>query len=181
MKTQWQASWNAKCSAQLTCEARLADTLVVIRQLDAIETAGGIARIWETFVYIPLTPFSCESRGTIAAVSTHSVHAGAIIQTFKKSSRDPRGRSTIIFINFTKNTWKVIKQLNFTLLIRKQWSQFHCCLLNFAYPVCLEGRSRCNVQPDQCNSPHSGTDVTGTHLSLSHSSAQCILAYTKMT
>lgn len=38
-------SWNVESSAQLTREARLADTLVVIGQLDAIETAGGTAGV----------------------------------------------------------------------------------------------------------------------------------------
>lgn len=90
--------------ARLTREAGLADTLVVIRQLDAVETAGGIAGVRETLVYVPLTPLSCESRGTIAAVSTHSVHAGTIIQTFRRSPTDPEGRGTIVFINFTENT-----------------------------------------------------------------------------
>lgn len=45
MKSQRQTSWNDQRFARLTCEAGLADTLVVIRQLDAIETAGGIARV----------------------------------------------------------------------------------------------------------------------------------------
>lgn len=66
------------CSG-LTCEARLADALVVIGQLDAVETVCRIAGIRETLIYVSLASLSCESRGTVAAVSTHSVHTGSII------------------------------------------------------------------------------------------------------
>lgn len=73
-------------SSCLTCEASLADALVVIRQLDAVKTVGGTAGIRETLVYVSLTSFSCEPRGTIAAVSTHSVHTSAIVQAFWRST-----------------------------------------------------------------------------------------------
>lgn len=89
---------------ELTREAGLADTLVVIGQLDAVKTAGGTAGVRETLVYVPLTPFSCESWGTIAAVSTNSVHAGAIIQTFRRTATGPGGRRTIILVDLTENT-----------------------------------------------------------------------------
>lgn len=90
----------------LTCEAGLADTLVVIGQLDAVKTVGGIAGIGEALIYVSLTSFTCKSRGTIAAISTHSVHTGAIIQTLRRSSAQPQGWSTIIFIDLTENTFE---------------------------------------------------------------------------
>lgn len=50
-----------------------------------------------------------------------------------------------------------------------------------AYPVCQEGKSRCNVPPNQCMCLHSGMDETDTHWSRSRSSVQYNLAYTVMT
>lgn len=93
-------------SSSLTCEAWLADTLVVIGQLDAVKTVGGTAGVRETLIYVSLTSFSCESRGTIAAISTHSVHTGAIVQAFRRSTAQPQGWSTVIFIDLTENTFK---------------------------------------------------------------------------
>lgn len=62
-----------------TCEARLADTLVVIGHLDAVKTVGGIAGVGETLVDVSLTSFSSETRGTVAAISTHSVNTGTVV------------------------------------------------------------------------------------------------------
>lgn len=93
-------------SSCLTCEARLADTLVVIGQLDAIKTVGGTAGVRETLIYVSLTSFPCESRGTIAAVSTHSIDTGAIVQALRRSTAQPHGWSTIIVIDLTENTFK---------------------------------------------------------------------------
>lgn len=90
----------------LTCEARLAETLVVIGQLNAVKTVRRIAGVRETFIYVSLTSFSYETRGTIAAVSTHSVHTGAIIQTLRRSIAHPQGWCTVIFIDLTENTFK---------------------------------------------------------------------------
>lgn len=90
----------------LTCEARLADALVVVGQLDAVKTVGGTAGVRETLIYVSLTSFSCESRGTVAAVSTHSVHTGAIVKALRRSAAQPQGWSTIIFIDLTENTFK---------------------------------------------------------------------------
>lgn len=73
------------CSC-LTCKARLADTQVVIGQLDAVKTVGGVAGVREALIYVSLTSLSCESRGTVAAVSTHSVHTGAIIQALGRKT-----------------------------------------------------------------------------------------------
>lgn len=111
----WEAGAASSC---LTCEARLADTLVIIGQLDAVKTVGGIAGVRETLVNVSLTSLSCESRGTIAAISTHSVHTGAIIQALRRSIAHPQGRSTVIFINLTENTCKgrsllILTYLNF--------------------------------------------------------------------
>lgn len=63
----------------LTYEAGLADTLVVIGQLYAIKTVGRNAGLRETLIYVSFTSFSCETRGTVAAISTYSVHTGAIV------------------------------------------------------------------------------------------------------
>lgn len=71
-------------------EARHADTLVVIGQLDAVKTVGWAAGVRETLIYVSLTSLSCESRGTIAAVSTHSVHTGAIVQALRRSTAQPQ-------------------------------------------------------------------------------------------
>lgn len=67
-------------------EARFADTLVVIWQLYAVKTVGGTAGVGETLVYVSLTSFSFKSRGTVAAVSTHSVHTGAIVKALRRRS-----------------------------------------------------------------------------------------------
>ena len=85
---QIERPWGAASSC-LTCETRLADTLVVIGQLDAIKTVGGTTGVRETLIYVTLTPFSCEPRGTIAPVSTHSIHTGAIVQALRRSSAQP--------------------------------------------------------------------------------------------
>lgn len=90
-----------------TCEARLADTSVVIGQLDAVKTVGWIAGVRETLIYVSFTSFSCESRRTIAAISTHSVHTGAIIQALRRSIAQPQGWSAVIFIDLTENTFKM--------------------------------------------------------------------------
>lgn len=90
----------------LTCEARLADTLVVIGQLYAVKTVSGTAGVRETLIYVSLTSFSYETRGTIAAVSTHSVHTSAIIQTLRRSTAHSRGWCTVIFIDLTENTFQ---------------------------------------------------------------------------
>lgn len=90
----------------LTCEAWLADTLVVIGQLDAIKTVAMAAGVRETFINVSLTPFPCESRGTIAAVASNSVHTSAIVQAFWRSTAQSHGRSTVIFIDLTQNTFK---------------------------------------------------------------------------
>lgn len=87
-----------------TCEAWLADTLVVIGQLDAVETVGGTAGVGEALIYVTLTSFSCETRGAIAAVAAHSVHTSAIIQALRSSTAQPHGWSAVIFVNFTENS-----------------------------------------------------------------------------
>lgn len=89
----------------LTCEARVADTQVVIGQLDAVKTVGGTAGVRETLIYVSLTSFPGESRRTIAAVSTHSVHTGAIVQALRWGTAHPHRWSTVIFIDLTENTF----------------------------------------------------------------------------
>lgn len=91
----------------LTCEARLADTSVVIGQLDAVKTVGWIAGIRETFIYVSFTSLSCESWRTIAAISSHSVHTGAVIQALRRGIAQPQGWSAVIFIDLTENTFKM--------------------------------------------------------------------------
>lgn len=95
-----------RATSRLTCEARLADTLVVIGQLDAVKAVGGAAGARETLVYVSLASLSCESRGTIASVSTHSVHTGAIVEALRRSTAQPQRWSTVIFIDLTENTFK---------------------------------------------------------------------------
>lgn len=109
-----RTGWSSSC---LTCEARLADTLVVIGQLDAIKTVCGITGVRETLIYVSLTSFSCESRGTIAAVSTHSIHTSAIIQALRRSIAQSQGWSTVIFIDLTENTFKRSGFLNITIYL----------------------------------------------------------------
>lgn len=70
-------------------EARLADTLVVIGQLDTVKAVGGTAGVRETLVYVSLASFPCESGGTIAAVSTNSVDTGAIVKALGRSTARP--------------------------------------------------------------------------------------------
>ncbi len=103
--------------SSLTCEAWLADTLVVIGQLDAVQTVGGTAGARETLIYVSLTSFSCESRGTIAAISTHSVHTGAIVQALRRSTAQPQRWSTVVFINLTENTFRRRGSLNTTIYL----------------------------------------------------------------
>lgn len=95
-----------RASSCLTCEAGLADTLVVIGQLDAVKTVGETAGVRETLIYVSLTSFSCETRGAIAAITTHSVHTGAIVKALRRSAAQPQGWSTVIFIDLTENTFK---------------------------------------------------------------------------
>ena len=101
----FRGQWGAAGSF-LTCEARLADTLVVIGQLDAVKTVGGSAGVRETLVYVSLTSFSGESRRTIAAVSAHPIHTGAIVQALRRSTAQPQRWSTVIFIDLTENPFK---------------------------------------------------------------------------
>lgn len=88
------------------CESRLTGTLVVIGQLDAVKTVGSTAGVRETLIDVSLTSFPCESRGTIAAVSTHSVHTGAIVQALRGSTAQPQRWGTVIHIDLTENTLK---------------------------------------------------------------------------
>lgn len=85
------------------CETRFADTQVIIRQLDAIKAVGQTARVGETLIYVSLTSFSCKTRGAVAAISTHSIHTGAIVQTLWRRTAHPQGWSTIVLIDFTQN------------------------------------------------------------------------------
>lgn len=87
-------------------EAGLADTQVVIGQLDAVQTVGGTAGVRETLIYVSLASFSCESRGAVAAVSAHSVHTGAVVQALGRSTAQPQRWSAVIFVDLTENTFK---------------------------------------------------------------------------
>lgn len=87
-----------------TCEPGLADTEVVIRQLDAVKTVRGTAGIRQTLIYVPLTSLSCESRRTVATIAAYSVHTGAIVQTLWWGIVQPQRGTTIIFIDLTENT-----------------------------------------------------------------------------
>lgn len=90
--------------ASPTCESGLADTEVVVGQLDAVQAVARVTGTRETLVYVSLAPFSCESRRAVTAVTTHPVHAGPIVQTFRRGISQPHGWSTVIFIDLTKNT-----------------------------------------------------------------------------
>lgn len=78
--------------------------MVVIGQLDAVKTVGETAGVRETLIYVSLTSFSCETRGAIAAITTHSVHTGAIVKALRRRAAQPQGGSTVIFIDLTENT-----------------------------------------------------------------------------
>lgn len=87
-----------------TCEARLADTQVIVRQLDAVKAVGETARVRKTLVYVTLTSFSCETRGAVAAITTNSIHTGSIVKALWRSTAQPHRWSAIILIDFTQNT-----------------------------------------------------------------------------
>lgn len=90
----------------LTCEARLADTLVVIRQLDAVKAVSGTAGVRETLIDVSLASFPCESWGAIAAISAHSVHTGTIIQALRGSIAQPQWWNAVIFVDLTEHTFE---------------------------------------------------------------------------
>lgn len=96
----------------LTCEAGLADTLVVVGELDAVQTVGGAAGVGVTLVDVPLTPLSSEARGTVAAVAPHPVHTGTIVQTLRRSPAQPQRKSTVILVDLTQNTCRRDGQLS---------------------------------------------------------------------
>lgn len=87
-----------------TCEAWFADAEVVIGQLDAVQAVAGAAGTGQTLVDVALAPFARESRRTVAAVATHSVHASAIVQTLGRGISQAQGGSTVVFIDLTQNT-----------------------------------------------------------------------------
>lgn len=87
-----------------TCESRLADTEVVVGQLDAVEAVAGVAGIGEAFVDVALAAFSGEPRGAVAAIATHSVHTGAVVQTLGRGVSQPQGWSAVVFIDLTEDT-----------------------------------------------------------------------------
>lgn len=86
-----------------TCEAGLADTLVVVGHLDAVETVGGGAGVRETLVNVSLASFSGESWRTIAAVSPHSIHTGAIVLALGRSTAQPQRWSAVVFIDLAED------------------------------------------------------------------------------
>ena len=96
-------------------EAGLADTQVVVGQLDAVQAVGGAAGVGETLVYVSLASFSGESRGTVAAVSAHSVHTGAVVQALGRSTTQPQGWSAVVFVDLTENTFKRRRLLNISI------------------------------------------------------------------
>lgn len=95
-----------------TCEPGLANTEVVIGQLDAVKTVRGTAGIRQTLIYVPLTSLSCESRRTVATIAAYSVHTGAIVQTLWWGIVQPQRGTTIIFIDLTENTFQEKLLLN---------------------------------------------------------------------
>lgn len=87
-----------------TCESWLADTEVVVGQLDTVQAVAGVTGTRETLVDVALAPFSCESRRAVTAIAAHSVHAGAVVQTLGRGVSQPHGWSTVIFIDLTEDT-----------------------------------------------------------------------------
>lgn len=87
-----------------TCESWFADTEVVIGQLDAVQTICGAAGIGEALVYVALTPLSGESRRAVAAIASHSIHTGAIVQTLWRGISQPQRWGAVILIDLTENT-----------------------------------------------------------------------------
>lgn len=63
----------------LTCEARLADALVIVWQLDTVQTVSRVAWVRAALVNVAFTAVSGEPRRTVAAVSTHPVNTGAVV------------------------------------------------------------------------------------------------------
>lgn len=88
----------------LTCETGLADTLVVVRQLDTVETVGWSAGVRETFVYVTLASLASESRRTVAAISAHSVHASAVVETLRRDAAESQGWSAVVCVDLTEDT-----------------------------------------------------------------------------
>lgn len=88
----------------LTCEAGLADTLVVVGQLDAVEAVGGAAGVGQTLVDVALAPLPREPGRTVAAVPAHFVHAGAVVEALGRSAAGPQRRSAVVFVDLTQDT-----------------------------------------------------------------------------
>lgn len=87
-----------------SCEPRLADTEVVIGQLDTVQAVGGTAGVREALIDVALTPVSCESRRAVAAIAADSVHTGAIVQTLRRGTSQSQGWSAVILIDLTEHT-----------------------------------------------------------------------------
>lgn len=87
-----------------TCESWFADTEVVVGQLDAVQTVCRTTGIGEALVNVTLTPLSGESRRAVAAIASHSINTGAIVQTLWRGISQPQWWGTVILIDLTKNT-----------------------------------------------------------------------------
>lgn len=87
-----------------SCETQLADTLVVIGQLDTIQTGTGVTGLGEALVYVTLASVAGEAWRTVAAVPANPVHTCAVVQTLGGRSTEPHGRSTVVLVDLTQNT-----------------------------------------------------------------------------
>lgn len=160
----------------LTCEAKLADALVIIRQLDAVEGVGRVAGLWAALVDVSLTSLSGEPWRTVTAVSTHPVNTGAVVLALRCAT-GPCRHGAVVLIYLTQYTcvkdFILAWALEYYLAVK--WTKH-----DRTYPVCQVGRSRCSGPPGQYKSLRSDTGKSGTHWSPSRSSAHHTLANTDM-
>lgn len=85
-----------------TCITWLAHTLVVIRQLNAVQTVGRVARVGVALVYVSFAAFTCEARRAVTAIATHPVHTGSVVLTLGHPTR-PAGSGTVILVYLTQD------------------------------------------------------------------------------
>lgn len=89
----------------LTCEAGLADALVVVGQLDAVEAVGRAAGVGQTLVDVALAPLTREAGRAVAAVSAHFVHAGAVVEALGRSAARPQRRCAVVLVDLAEDAW----------------------------------------------------------------------------
>ena len=92
-----------KCRQSITCVARLADALVVVGQLDAVQAVARVTGVGQALVDVSLTAVPSEARGAVALVAAHAVHTRAVVQTLG-GAPGPGWGGAVVLIDLTQDT-----------------------------------------------------------------------------